>query len=326
MALPLLQSATAFGQQATAPRRPVALPAWFIELDAAKAGFVTREQFIAHRLKDFDKLDTDKDGVLSRLEFVKLSEPPFAPPPVTPAAAARARALYDTQFSSIDTNDDGKMSRAEFQVSVALSFRELDLDGDGRATREEVLLLERMAEDARETARKEHCRTNPDCNGDGAVDLQEFVTYETERMLERLDADKDGKITLQTFLVFAGPNTNLAGQPPYEQRREQVTRRFNEIDANKNGVIDADEIRAWAAATFKRLDLDGDGRINPSEWQLASQSSGQPQTAAPPTTPVKPQTATPTTQKAPPPKPNPKPVAPPPPPPPQGLQPGAPLR
>lgn len=303
----------------------MALPSWFSEIDTGKAGVVNREQFIAHRMKYFDQLDTDKDGLLSRVEFVKLAEPPFSPPPPDPATLGSRRAAYDQQFSAIDTNDDGKVSRAEFQVSAALSFREFDIDGDGRATREEVMLLERIAEDARQKARQDHCRMNTDCNGDGVIDLEEFINFEAARLIERLDFDKDGKITLQTFLALAGPTANIPGQPTYQQRRDQVTQRFNEIDANKNGVIDAAEIRSWATATFKRLDLDGDGKINPSEWQLASTSpAAPPPPPAPPTPPTK---AGPAQGKAPPPaKPGPGPVKAPPPPPPGGLQPGAPLR
>lgn len=296
----------------------MALPSWFVEIDTGNTGVVSRERFIAHRMTFFDKLDADKDGLLSRAEFVKLAEPPFSPPPPDPATLGSRRAGYDQQFSAIDTNDDGKVSKPEFQVSAALSFREFDIDGDGRVTREEVMLLERIAEDAREKARADHCRTNVDCNGDGVIDLQEFTNFETARMLERLDPDKDGKITLQTFLALAGPTTNVPGQPPYAQRREQVIQRFNEIDANKNGVIDAAEIRAWATATFKRLDLDGDGKINASEWQIASTT---PPPATPPTT--GPKGGPGQTKAQPPTKPGPGPVKPPPP---GGLQPGTPLR
>ncbi len=323
--MPLLH-APAFAQQSPQPRRPVEPPSWFTEIDTAKSGVVTRAQFVAHRMKTFDQLDADKDGMLSRAEFLKLAEPPFAPPPPDPATLVRRRAFYDQEFGSIDTNDDGKVSRAEFETSAALSFRESDIDGDGRVTREEVMLLERIAQEARDKARKEHCRTDPDCNGDGVIDLEEFVAFEAARVMERLDFDKDGKVSLQTFLVLAGPQANVPGQPTYQQRRDEVTRRFQEIDADKNGVIDQAEIRAWATAAFKRIDLDGDGKINLSEWQIATQSPppAPPAAAAPPT---KPPTATATPPKPPttattPTGPRPVKPPPPPPPPPQGLQPG----
>jgi Ca2+-binding EF-hand superfamily protein len=327
VALPLLH-APAFGQQPSEARRPVQPPPWFTAIDTAKAGVVTREQFVGHRMKTFDQLDADKDGVVSRVEFLRLAEPPFAPPPPDPASLLRRRTLYDQEFRAIDTNDDSKVTRAEFQTSAALAFREADIDGDGRATREEVMLLERIAEDARKKARRDHCRTDPDCNGDGVIDLEEFVAFETARIMERLDFDKDRKVTLQTFLALAGPPTNVPGEPTYQQRRDEVTRRFREIDANKTGVIGEAEMRAWATATFKRIDLDGDGKINLSEWRIAS----QPQPPAPPAPPA-------TTTKAPPAptkpaataSPGPRPVRsppppPPPPPPPRGLQPGAPLK
>jgi hypothetical protein len=40
------------------------LPSWFAEIDTGGSGVVTREQFIAHRMKLVDQLDTDKDGQL----------------------------------------------------------------------------------------------------------------------------------------------------------------------------------------------------------------------------------------------------------------------
>lgn len=305
-------------------------PPWFTAIDTAKTGVVTREQFIAHRMKTFDQLDVDKDGVVSRVEFLRLAEPPFAPPPPDPATLLRRRALYDQEFSAIDTNDDGKMTKAEFQTSAALAFRESDIDGDGRATREEVMLLERIAEDARNKARKDHCRTDPDCNGDGAIDLEEFVAFETARIMERLDFDKDRKITLQTFLALAGPPTNAPGEPTYQQRRAEVVRRFQEIDTNKTGVIGEAEIRAWATAAFKRIDLDGDGKINQSEWRIASQAQPPAPPAPPPAAttkpPAKPAPTKPAAAAAPGPRPVRAPPPPPPPPPPRGLQPGAPLK
>ena len=52
-----------------------------------------------------------------------------------------------------------------------------------------------------------------------------------------------------------------------------IAKHFDEIDANHDGQITADELRAFhqgqRAAHFKKLDADGDGRISRAEAQSA---------------------------------------------------------
>jgi Ca2+-binding EF-hand superfamily protein len=73
-----------------------------------------------------------------------------------------------------------------------VSFEALDTDGDGKVTRDEM-----QAYGALRMARA-------DTNGDGALDLGELEAQAAERakkgaqrMMERLDADEDGKITAE---------------------------------------------------------------------------------------------------------------------------------
>ncbi|MGE0423719.1 MAG: EF-hand domain-containing protein [Reyranellaceae bacterium] len=297
--------------------QPIQLPDWFREVDTANTGVVTREQFIAYRMKLFDQLDANKDGVLTKEEFLKLAEPPFTPDAPNLPPLAQRREFYEKQFNTIDTDADGKVTRAEVQAYVALGFREFDIDMDGRATREEVLLVIRQAQQRQAEIDKqiaERNRHNPDRNGDGVIDLEEFVAFEIARMME-LGADKDGKISLQEWLKVAGdPNHNPPGQPNYQQRRDALTKRFREIDTSKDGHLDQAEIRAMAVALFKKIDLDGNGKITPQEWQAANTPQQPPAQAAPkpaprPAPPVQPRPA---------PKPAPAPT-------PGGLQPGVPL-
>lgn len=53
----------------------------------------------------------------------------------------------------------------------------------------------------------------------------------------------------------------------------RIAKHFDEIDANHDGQITADELRAFhqnlRAAHFKKLDTDGDGRISRAEAQAA---------------------------------------------------------
>ena len=57
--------------QAGAPAAPapVPLPSWFKEIDTANKGEVTRDQFLKYRMKTFDQLDTNKDGMVSMDEM-----------------------------------------------------------------------------------------------------------------------------------------------------------------------------------------------------------------------------------------------------------------
>ena len=63
--------------QSAAPAA-VPLPSWFIEIDTAKKGEVSRADFLKYRMKSFDDLDTNKDGKVSLEEFLKLAEPPYS--------------------------------------------------------------------------------------------------------------------------------------------------------------------------------------------------------------------------------------------------------
>lgn len=78
-----------------------------------------------------------------------------------------------------------------------------------------------------------------------------------QRMFDRVDADKDGAVTLKEIVAEADA-------------------RFDRIDADKNGVIDKAEVESWvgrfappqAAAFFlAKHDLDGDGKITKAEWE-----------------------------------------------------------
>lgn len=242
-------------QQPMSARPPVPLPSWFTEIDTAGSGIVTREQFVAYRMRFFDQLDTNKDGVLTKDEFLRLAAPPFTLDALNSPPLAQQQAFYGTQFQAIDTNSDGKATRIEVQAYLELGFREFDVDNDGRITQEE----------ARSAGGPCFWSSRPSLSP--GVDLEEFLAFEIGRTLV-LDANKDGKISLQEWLKIAGsPNQNPPGQLNYEQRRTVLVKRFREIDTNLDGQLDQAEIRAVAVALFKRFDFDGNGRITPREWQ-----------------------------------------------------------
>ncbi|HJQ57369.1 MAG TPA: EF-hand domain-containing protein, partial [Vineibacter sp.] len=247
-----------------------AMPEWFAEMDADKDGFVSREEFVAVRMKLFDQLDANKDGALNKEEFTKLAEPPYTQDGPNVPPVEQRRRFYEAQFNQIDTNRDGKLTRDEVQVFVNVNFNEFDIDRDNRISEAELRMVLQQAEERRlriedERRRREEVRRDSgdmDRNGDGFIDLAEFLEFNLAQLAE-LDADKDGKITLQEYILIAGqPTDNPPNQPNYEQRKQIVTNRYREIDTNKDGVLVDAELRTFLTAVFKRLDLNGDGKIS----------------------------------------------------------------
>jgi len=73
-----------------------------------------------------------------------------------------------------------------------------------------------------EKARKDRCAST-DCNGDGVIDLEEFVEFETAaHRAARFRQGRQGQ--LQTFLALAGPTTNIPASR-LSAAREQVLQR-----------------------------------------------------------------------------------------------------
>lgn len=109
-------------------------------------------------------------------------------------------------------------------------FEELDLDGDGQITLEEL------------TNRGEARFAETDTDGDGALSRDEMIAAgrarveaRVDRMLEAADADGDGQITQDEIAALR------------EDRREtRQARMFERLDADGDGAISAEEFEAMS--------------------------------------------------------------------------------
>jgi hypothetical protein len=114
------------------------------------------------------------------------AETPAGPPP-------------EARWNALDTDGDGRLSRAEAEAGapgMARNFERFDADADGQLTREEIRAQRaQMREQARVHAEQRWTAT--DANGDGAIDLAEAQTGmpRAAENFGRLDADGNGLLS-----------------------------------------------------------------------------------------------------------------------------------
>ncbi|WP_164931939.1 EF-hand domain-containing protein [Janthinobacterium sp. 17J80-10] len=145
------------------------------------------------------------------------STPPVpASTSAAPAAAATAPAdrmarphhRHGNPIAQLDKDKDGAISRAEAADHPLLSkgFDAADTNKDGKLSKEEL----QATHDAMRSKHQERHEASfkaADKDGDGALSLQEAeaaARERTARMFERLDANKDGKLTQEEMRAGRG--------------------------------------------------------------------------------------------------------------------------
>lgn len=95
-----------------------------------------------------------------------------------------------------DSNNDGKITRAELEAGLRQDFRQADSNHDGRLDPDEVLAVNQRR------IKIDQSIAIPliDWNHDGYVDFAEFAAP-MRSLFEQYDADEDGVVTLQEMHV-----------------------------------------------------------------------------------------------------------------------------
>lgn len=102
-------------------------------------------------------------------------------------------------------------------------------------------------------------------SGPSGMTLEQFQAKNTDKMFERLDTNKDGKISPDEFAAFRENNAKADGQATKAGKRM-----FARFDKDKDGSLSRTEAADVLAMRFKRMDANNDGILTLEELQAKS--------------------------------------------------------
>lgn len=192
------------------------------------------------------------------------------------AAQDSPSATQGTTKTPADANRDGIITRAEIIAQADARFARLDANGDGQISAEERAAMKGK----RGGGMKGKRDARLDTDRDGTVTDAERATAKADRtarraqMTARMDTNGDGTVSAEERTAFGKARQARrpeGGQGPRMGRRggggERGAAMLARIDTNGDGMISREEHRAAALTRFDRMDANKDGRVDAAERQ-----------------------------------------------------------
>jgi len=115
-------------------------------------------------------------------------------------AVAQGKGGYGERpsFEEVDSNGDGKITQDEMQARAAARFGAADSDGDGAISRDEMMARAM----ARVETRVDRMMDRMDADDDGKIsqaEMQQMRGKHMGRMIKRMDTDGDGSLSKDEF-------------------------------------------------------------------------------------------------------------------------------
>lgn len=151
-----------------------------------------------------------------------------------------------------DANKDGTISKAELTAGLEARFAKMDIDKDGQLTGKD--------RDLRQQQRMDSRFAMMDTDKNGQISKAEFVASHQARMDKRAEARKAGGPQVRRWA--GGGHHRGAGRDMMGGGR----------DGDRNGMVTKAEFMARPLALFDRADANKDGKVTADEMKAARQA------------------------------------------------------
>lgn len=241
--------------------------AFIAQHDDNHDGRVPWAEFETFRRQRFDATDENGNGTVSVEEYVQEFNDRYR------QALENARGAHleqtHTRFASLDTDKDGRVTRAEFDASGERIFE-----------RYQTLLKDEPVKETDATPRpRRNLLSMPsshhlagmlelfDSNGDGTVARAEFDQARSE-LFARIDQDKDGTLRKEDYLTEFEDRLDRRIATLMDGSDEQTDVRFGALDTDKNGQMTWDEYQVSGKRMFDHTDRNKNGVVDSADATL----------------------------------------------------------
>jgi Ca2+-binding EF-hand superfamily protein len=123
---------------APTPRRDWA-DRYLARIDTERKGFVTLQDAERYAAAQFDRLDTNHDGLVDHDEFLASAKRSLdRASPARKAQVQRSLDRREALFKTLDQHGDGKLTKDEYLAGTREHFAEIDVKKSGMITTEDL--------------------------------------------------------------------------------------------------------------------------------------------------------------------------------------------
>ena len=201
------------------------------------------------------------------------------------AGGAGEMPSVDQIFQQLDKNGDGKLTKDEMPERLGQFLMRADANGDGALTKQELAEARKNLSAAKPAAGAgaglptvDEMFQRHDKNADGKLTKDELPEFAAERLM-RADANGDGELSKEELTEMrkkwaeqagaAAGRDGPGGAGPGAGGRFDSAEMFQRLDRNGDGSLTKDELPERLAELLMRADADGNGSLSKEELHKA---------------------------------------------------------